>query len=170
MLTNLCICYQSGALAEYVTVQRGMLSQAPNGVLSLEQIAAVALSGISAFQAMDELCSTLPRGSKLIILNAHEGVGALALQLGHSLRLGGDLWMIGHYPADFSDGDSILRQLGASETLCGDAVVALQSLRESTYDAVFDTIGGRKLYDASKRILHDDGYFGKITIVLPIVA
>lgn len=109
---------------------------------------------------MDELCSTLPRGSKLIILNAHEGVGALALQLGQSLRPAGDLWMIGHYPADFSDGDSILRQLGASETLCGDPIAALQSLRDSTYDAVLDTIGGRKLYDASKRILHDDGYFG----------
>ena len=112
---------------------------------------------------MDELCSTLPRGSKLVILNAHEGVGAIALQLGQSLRAARDLWVVAHYPPDFADGDTILRALGASETLCGEVISAVQSLRESSYDAVLDSVGGRKIYDVCKVILHDDGYFGKST-------
>lgn len=150
---------KSGTLGEYVAVQRRLLARAPDGVLSLEQIAAVALSGIPAYQAMDELCSTLPRGSKLVILNAHEGVGAIALQLGQSLRAARDLWVVAHYPPDFADGDTILRALGASETLCGEVISAVQSLRESSYDAVLDSVGGRKIYDVCKVILHDDGYF-----------
>lgn len=152
---------QSGALGEYLAVERSLLTRAPNGVLTLEQIAAIALSGIAAYQSMDELCSTLARGSKLVILNAHEGVGAIALQLAQALRPAMDLWIIGHFPPDFADGDSILRALGASETLCGEAVSAVKSLRESSYDAVLDTIGGRQIYDASKIVLHDDGYFGE---------
>ena len=111
---------------------------------------------------MDELCSTLPRGSKLVILNAHEGVGAIALQLGQSLRAARDLWVVAHYPPDFADGDTILRALGASETLCGEVISAVQSLRESSYDAVLDSVGGRKIYDVCKVILHDDGYFGQL--------
>lgn len=110
---------------------------------------------------MDELCSTLERGSKLIILNAHEGVGAIALQLITSLRTAGDLWIVAHYPPDFTDGDVSLKALGASETLCGEVLHAMSTLRESSYDAVLDTIGGRKVYDTMKHVLHDNGYFGE---------
>lgn len=150
---------KSGSLAEYISVQREALTRAPNGALSLEQIAAVALSGAAAFQAMDELCSTLARGSKLVILNAHEGVGAIALQLGQSLRPQQDLWIMAHYPPEFADGDVILKALGASETLCGEVQSALQSLPHSSYDAMLDTVGGRKIYNAGKMILHNNGYF-----------
>ena len=110
---------------------------------------------------MDELCSTLPRGSKLVILNAHEGVGAIALQLGQSLRPQQDLWIMAHYPPEFADGDMILKALGASETLGGEVQSALQSLPQSSCDAMLDTVGGRKIYDAGKMILHNNGYFGK---------
>lgn len=112
---------------------------------------------------MDELCSTLARGSKLVILNAHEGVGAIALQLGQSLRPQQDLWIMAHYPPEFADGDVILKALGASETLCGEVQSALQSLPHSSYDAMLDTVGGRKIYDAGKMILHNNGYFGKLS-------
>ena len=142
-------------------VHRDLLTQAPNGVLSLEQIAAVGLSGIMAYQAMDELCSKLPKGSKLIILNAHEGVGAIALQLSLALRPAADLWVVAHFPPDFADGNEILRQLGANETLSGEVLAALQSLRESTYDAVLDTIGGKRIYDTARQVLHEDGMFGR---------
>lgn len=156
---TLVMILQSGALGEFLAVQRGLLTQAPNGALSLEQIAAVALSGVGAYQAMHELCSTLARGSKLVILNAHEGVGAIALQLAAVLRSARDLWIVAHYPPDFADGAAILKALGASECLSGEVLSAIGTLRESSYDAVLDTIGGRKVYDGMKNILHDDGYF-----------
>lgn len=145
-------------------MQRNMLGPAPKERLSLEQIATVALSGIAAYQAMDELCTTLQKGSKLVILNAHEGVGAIAIQLAATFRTPGDLHIVAHCPPAFRDGAAILKAQGASEVLTGEATFVLQGLRESSYDAVLDSIGGRRVYDSAKYILRNDGYFGDLKL------
>lgn len=51
-----------------MSVNRGLLSLAPNGSLTVEQIAALPCAGIVALQAMEMLCADLPSGSKVEIL------------------------------------------------------------------------------------------------------
>ncbi|GAA96203.1 uncharacterized protein L969DRAFT_14400 [Mixia osmundae IAM 14324] len=145
---------QSGALAEYLTVDRGLIAHAPQGRLSLEQIAALPLAGVAAYQAMNEVCADLPRGSKILVLNAHEGVGAIAVQLAISLRQKADLWITAQVPEYVTEAQTFCRAIGASETLQDEPLAVINSLHESSYDVVIDTIGGRRIYDASRRILH----------------
>lgn len=38
-------------------------------------------------------------------------------------------------------------------------MAVINSVHESSFDVVLDTVGGRRIYDASRRILHHDGSF-----------
>jgi NADPH:quinone reductase-like Zn-dependent oxidoreductase len=144
-------------------VDRDRVGVAPQGVLSVEQIATLPCAGVPAFQAMQTLCADLPRGSKILVLNAHVGVGALAMQLAGCLRRQRDLWITAQVPITVSDGDALCRGYGASETLRDDPIPVLHALHESSYDAILDTVGGRRVYDAARRVLHHEGIF--VTVV-----
>lgn len=157
------IAAQSGAIADLVVVERDRVANAPQGVISIEQIATLPYAGVPAYQAMETLCADLPRGSKILVLNAHVGVGAVAMQLACHLRPARDLWITAQVPITVQDGDAICRAYGASETLRDEPVPVLNALHESSYDAVLDTIGGRRIYDASRRVLHHEGMF--VTVV-----
>lgn len=48
-----------------MTVHRDLLTLAPSCGVSVDDIAALPLAGISAVQVMETLCQELPRGSKV---------------------------------------------------------------------------------------------------------
>ncbi|KAL8283443.1 hypothetical protein RQP46_005853 [Phenoliferia psychrophenolica] len=150
---------KSGALAELMTVDRNLLTIAPACGISVEEIAALPLAGISAIQVMEALCSSLPKGSKILVLNAHEGVGNLCMQLAVYLRPAHDLWIVAQCPTNLADGEVYCRATGASEVVRDEPLASLNGLHESSFDVVIDTIGGRRLYDASRRVLHFSGQF-----------
>ncbi|KPV76840.1 uncharacterized protein RHOBADRAFT_64598 [Rhodotorula graminis WP1] len=112
---------------------------------------------------MQSLCDSLPKGSKVLVLNAHTGVGYLCLQLAHHYRPGvagsRDLWMVAQCSMSVSDGETTLREAGATDVLREEPLAAINGLHEGSFDVVIDTMGGRRLYDASRRILHNSGRF-----------
>lgn len=65
-----------------------------------------------------------------------------------------DLWMVAQCPPDVVDGEDFCRATGASDVIVDEPLAALNSVHESSFDVVIDTIGGRRLYDAARRVLH----------------
>lgn len=97
---------------------------------------------------MQSLCHQLPKGSKVLVLNAHQGVGHLCLQLAHHYRPGvsgsRDLWMVAQCPLHVLDAETVCREAGATDLLRDEPLAALNSVHEGSFDAVIDTIGGRR--------------------------
>ncbi|UZJ51610.1 hypothetical protein CBS101457_000930 [Exobasidium rhododendri] len=144
-----------GALAEFMTIDQNLVAKAPQDCLTTEEIAALPSVGILAHQMTTSHCSQLKRGSRILILNAHDGVGLLTMQ--ESANMG--LIIVAHCPASISDGVALCEANGASEVVIGDALWALNSLHESSFDLVIDTAGGRRIYDAARRIIAFEGQF-----------
>lgn len=144
-----------GALAEFMTIEEDLVAKAPQDCLTMEQIAALPSVGVMAHQLMINHCSQLKRGSRILILNAHDGVGLLAMQECSTLGL----IIVAHCPNQVSDGVALCEANGAHEVIVGEPLWALNTLHESSLDLVVDTVGGRRVYDASRRILAFGGQF-----------
>jgi NADPH:quinone reductase-like Zn-dependent oxidoreductase len=141
---------QSGCLAEYIVCERKRLARIPLGVnLSLEEVACLPLLGVTAHRA----CVGQTRGSRALILNAHEGVGALAAQELSSMGL----HVIAHVPLDVANAEDDAWENGAKEVIADDPVAMINAQHESGFEFVLDTIGGRRIYDACRRVLRSNG-------------
>ncbi|KAJ9477491.1 PKS_ER domain-containing protein [Pseudozyma hubeiensis] len=146
---------KSGALAEFMVVDHNRICHAPSDCLTTEQIAALPSAGVMAHQLIQNHCSQLQRGARVLILNAHDGIGLLTMQ--ESVGLG--LVIVAQCPPSISDGVAVCQANGAHEVVIGEPLWAINSLHESSFDLIVDTVGGRKIYDASRRILGTDGQF-----------
>ncbi|SPC60754.1 uncharacterized protein UHOD_01900 [Ustilago sp. UG-2017b] len=146
---------KSGALAEFMVVDHLRICHAPCDCLTTEQIAALPSAGVMAHQLVQNHCSQLERGARVLILNAHDGVGLLTMQ--ESVGLG--LVIVAQCPPSISDGVAVCQANGAHEVVIGEPLWAINSLHESSFDLIVDTVGGRKIYDASRRILAFDGQY-----------
>lgn len=144
-----------GALAEFMTIEEDLTAKAPEDCLTMEQIAALPSVGVMAHQLMTNHCSQLKRGSRVLILNAHDGVGLLTMQ--ECATLG--LIIVAHCPNQVTDGVAICEANGAHEVIIGEPLWALNTLHESSFDLVVDTVGGRRVYDAARRVLAYEGQF-----------
>lgn len=141
---------QSGCLAEYIVVDRRRIARIPLGVnLSMEEVACLPLLGVAAHRA----CIGQTRGSRALILNAHEGVGALASQELSSMGL----HVIAHVPLDVANAEEDAWDNGAKEVIADDAVAVINAQHESGFEFVLDTIGGRRIYDACRRVIRSNG-------------
>lgn len=150
MISKLTPTFQSGCLAEYIVCERKRLSRIPLGVnLSLEEVACLPLLGVTAHRA----CIGQTRGSRALILNAHEGVGALVAQELSSMGL----HVIAHVPLDVNNAEDDAWENGAKEVFADDAVAMINAQHESGFEFVLDTIGGRRIYDACRRVLRSNG-------------
>lgn len=146
---------KSGALAEFMVVDHLRICHAPSDCLTTEQIAALPSAGVMAHQLVQNHCNQLERGARVLILNAHDGVGLLTMQ--ESVGLG--LVIVAQCPPSVSDGVAVCQANGAHEVVIGEPLWAINSLHESSFDLIVDTVGGRKIYDASRRILAFDGQY-----------
>ena len=91
----------------------------------------------------------------MLILNAHDGVGLLTMQEARRLRL----VIVAQVPPQVTDGISICEANGANEVVTGEPLWAINLLHESSFDLVIDTVGGRRIYDAGRRVLANNGHF-----------
>ena len=146
---------KSGALAEFMTINHNLICHAPSNCLTTEQIAALPSAGVMAYQILQNHCSQLPRGARVLILNAHDGIGLLTMQ--EAVGLG--LIIVAQCPPSVSDGVAVCQANGAHEVVIGEPLWAINSLHESSFDLVVDTVGGRRIYDAARRILAFEGQF-----------
>ncbi|KAI9604739.1 hypothetical protein H4Q26_002708 [Puccinia striiformis f. sp. tritici PST-130] len=109
----------------------------------------------------------MPKGSKLLILNGHKGIGRMIVQLMRYFRPSRDLWVSVHVPSTATGNlvelEELVEQLeeeGATEVITSDSVLGLlHGQHESSFDVVLDTIGGQRIYDGSRRLLHHSGMF-----------
>ncbi|GAA5964452.1 hypothetical protein JCM3765_006284 [Sporobolomyces pararoseus] len=155
---------KSSTLAGLVTLPRDNVSLAPQlDHHAADQIAALPADAVTAMQVMETYAKELPKGSKILVLNAHQGIGYLCLQLAKYLRPSAasnrDLWVVAQIPMSVIDGDALCRKAGATDVVRDEPLAAINGLHEGSFDVVIDTIGGRRLYDASRRILHNSGSF-----------
>lgn len=146
---------KGGALAEFLCVDQDLVARAPEGRLSAEQICALPSTGLMVHQIIQNHCVTLPRGARVLILQAHDNLGLLSMQ--EASRLG--LVIVAQVPTQDADTVSMCRANGAAEVITGDPLWAINMLHESSFQLVIDTLGGRAIYDACRRILANHGQF-----------
>lgn len=164
---------RSGALSEFLVIERRYLAKAPkvtsSGVddedgLTLEDIAALPLLGVTAHRAV----GGISRGARALVLLSGEaelgagaaggsdwGVGVLACQelvaRGVIVVLQvtseqGEAWARAHIP-----------NLREGHIRVGDPLEIVNVEHEGSFDLVLDCVGGRRIYDASRRILSTGG-------------
>lgn len=135
----------SGAFAGYAATKSEQVALAPSN-LSLVEAASLPLVGVSALQALTEHIN-LQSGQKLFINGGAGGIGEVAIQLAKS---------IGAYVATTATGEGIeaVKALGADEVIDYKSQDFTEIL--SSFDAVFDTVGG-DLFTKSLAILKSGG-------------
>ncbi|KAI7957699.1 hypothetical protein MJO29_005916, partial [Puccinia striiformis f. sp. tritici] len=135
--------------------------------LSSIEIASLPLLAVPAALIASTVCEGMPKGSKLLILNGHKGIGRMIVQLMRYFRPSRDLWVSVHVPSTATGNlvelEELVEQLeeeGATEVITSDSVLGLlHGQHESSFDVVLDTIGGQRIYDGSRRLLHHSGMF-----------
>lgn len=141
---------KSGTLAEFITCERRRIARTPHGShLSLEQLACLPLYGITAHRA----CVGLTRGGRALVLNAHEGVGALVTQELSTMGV----HVIAQVPTDVAAAEDDAWENGAKEVVADHPVVMINAQHEGSFDLFVDTEGGRRVYDAARRVLRSAG-------------
>lgn len=167
-----------GALSEFIVVEKRRITRCPRPSLlpdvglTVEQLCLLPLCGIPAHRAV-RTCAQFPRGSRALVLQAHVGAGALALQ---ELASQGVIVTAQVSPSSSSiasegEGEKDLLVLegspeervlswGASEVVADSPVAAINRMHENEFDFVVDTVGGRRVWDACRRVLHNDGQVG----------
>lgn len=118
------------------------------------------------------------RGAKALVLQGHDGAGLLAVQELALLRVEVTVQIPpgawddkGKGPSSrssseadednnaFDTAEERVRAAGASELLIDEPLAALAALPEDAFDLVIDCIGGRKIWDAARRVLKTQGQF-----------
>lgn len=117
--------------------------------LSVEQQACLPLLGVVAHRA----CHGITRGARVLVLNAHEGVGALVCQ---ELSSRG-AHVIAQVPLNVDSAEEDAWDNGCTEVVVDDPIVMLDAQHESGFELVLDTYGGRRIYDAARRVLRTNG-------------
>lgn len=133
--------------------------------LTIEQISMLPLFGVLAYRSAQTLLRTLAsaQGSRALVLGGHRGVGDLTVQ--HLRAAGAEVFI----QVDKHHADESLREKEGDHLLVGDAFSLIaRQLEESSFDFVLDTIGGKDLWKASRRIIKPNG--GQVrqpSLVLP---
>ncbi|WP_436794282.1 NAD(P)-dependent alcohol dehydrogenase [Actinospongicola halichondriae] len=134
-----------GAFAEYAVAKAAKLAPRPAN-LDPEHAAAVAISGLTALQAVRDHAKVEP-GQRVLVVGASGGVGSYAVQIAKA------------YGAEVTGVAStgkvdLVRSLGADHVIDYSTTDFTEgSLR---YDVIIDTGGNRKLTHL-RRVLDDDG-------------
>ena len=135
----------NGAYAEYAVAPAEKLAHKPDH-LDHTQAAVLAISGLTALQAVRDQASVQP-GQKVLVVGASGGVGSYAVQIAKAF--GAEVTGV----ASSSKLD-LVRGLGADHVV--DYTASDFTDTDDRYDAIIDTGGNRRLRDL-RRILTDDG-------------
>lgn len=153
MVMGLVDVRRSGALAEYMVVERRRVARIPtNTKLSLEQLAILPSQGISAFRALQS-CLTGVRTA--LIMDAHLGIPALLCQ--QMRRQGISVTAVIPGGDEHADAQKQAYDNGARGCMTGLPSQVMNSLEEGLFDIVVDTRGGDKTYTAAVRVLAEGG-------------
>jgi NADPH:quinone reductase-like Zn-dependent oxidoreductase len=129
----------NGTFAEYVVAKPAKLLPKPSN-LSLEQAAAVPISGITALQAVRDTAKVRP-GQRVLVIGAAGGVGTYIVQIAKA------------YGAEVTGVCSttkteLVRSIGADHVID----YTKEQIPAGRYDVIFDTAGNRKLSDLRRAL------------------
>jgi NADPH:quinone reductase-like Zn-dependent oxidoreductase len=116
---------KGGFFAEYIAINERDVAAIPHS-LSFEEAGALAVSGITALQGLEQL--ELEEGQSVIIFGASGGVGHVAVQL--AKRLGLRVFAV----ASKADGVELVKHLGADHAAEGHRKSLLRQLRDFAPD------------------------------------
>ncbi|MDW7731471.1 MAG: NADP-dependent oxidoreductase [Methanolobus sp.] len=135
----------SGAYAEYLSTDAGLIAKKPEEANNLEA-AALPLVGVSALDVITNKIK-LKEGQKILIHGGSGGIGSMAIQIAKHL---------GAYVATTArkDKTDYLKKLGADEIIDYKNEKFEEKLHD--YDAIFDTVGG-DTYKRSFQVLKKGG-------------
>jgi NADPH:quinone reductase-like Zn-dependent oxidoreductase len=190
---------QSGGLAEFALVDRRKMHRLTRPVAplsfaarhdpealhppTLEELAMIPLCGLPAYRAVRSF--SLPSSpiiasasrARVVVLNAHTGAGAIATQL----LVARGARVIAQVPDTAAGGAEHNADLearpygwGAEEVIAGEPVGVLEELARTgeIIDCVLDTVGGRAVWDAGRRLLaltRDDEAEGRPRVFTTLV-
>jgi NADPH:quinone reductase-like Zn-dependent oxidoreductase len=132
----------------------------PTASLTAEHLAVLAVSGVAAYRATNTLPGPL-KDSRILVLQAHDGTGALAAQ---QLVAAGARVTVQIDSTDFIEK---LRGLKLEAVKIGAPLAVLRALGEEgedglgVFDAVIDTVGGKELWESCKAVF---GSAGQVSI------
>lgn len=160
-----------GAAREFLTVERrwlagcaefGRESESGEGRMTLEDVASLPLLGVTAHRAV----GGVTRGSRALVLlgggsdgSSDWGIGILAAQ---ELLAKGAIVVI-QVVEEWGGEEWARSAVGAGTKLkegnvkVGEAVEIVHGEHEGSFDFVLDCLGGRRVYDASRRIMVNGG-------------
>jgi len=136
---------RDGAYAEFIAVRANEVALKPRTITFVEA-AALPLSGITAWEALINKANIL-KGQRILILNASDGVGSLAVQLAKTKGC----YVIGTTTEPNLD---FVKSLGVDEVF--DYKKRDFSEHVSNIDVVLDTIGGT-IQDVAFKVLRKGG-------------
>lgn len=144
---------KSGALCEYMAIERRRAARAPIlSSLTLEELAALPAQGIAAHRA---LRGVLTRGTRALVMDANLGVQALMCQ--EMSRAGVAVTAVIGGGEGHAEAQAACMTNGARGVLTGSPAAVLLSLDEGIFDLVVDTRGGVAVDEAARRALTDGG-------------
>lgn len=123
-----------GGFAEYACVDATAAAIVPSS-LTMEQAAAVPLTGVTALQALRDVARVGP-GRRLLVTGASGGVGSMAVQLGHAFGA----HVTGVCSASNAD---LVRSLGADEVIDYLRIDLTESGEQ--WDVILDNVGNHSL-------------------------
>lgn len=137
----------------------------------MEQLALLPICGLPAHRAVSTLGDLEDSPSiSALVLQGHDGAGALAVQELVAARFRVTVQIPPATP--LPDGkvnekdvlsvrlaEERVRRYGASNVIIDDPGTAVNSLEANSYDLVIDTVGGKAIWDACRRVLRSNGQF-----------
>jgi NADPH:quinone reductase-like Zn-dependent oxidoreductase len=130
-----------GAFADFVCAPEALL--APKSArLTLEEAAAVPVSGIAALQALRD-AGSVQAGQRVAVLGASGGVGTFAVQIAKAMGAG----VTGVCGTDAVD---LVRSLGADHVV--DYSKEDVAEREGVFDVIIDTVGKQRIADLRRAL------------------
>ncbi|THH12336.1 hypothetical protein EW145_g4 [Phellinidium pouzarii] len=160
-----------GALAEFIVVDKRRLARCPrpSSILTLEQLALLPLCGVPAHRAVRTSLDVQENG-RALVLQGHDGAGALAVQelaasnMHVTVQVPSSISALADkhskkYAESVRLAEEQVRRWGADSVCIDDAIAAVESFEDKSFDLVIDTIGGRRMWDVCRRILRTHGQF-----------
>jgi len=150
--------YQCGALSEFVIVDKRRTAHCPPPTVSLtaEHLSVLAVCGVAAYRATSTLPGPL-RESRILVLQAHDGAGALVAQ---QLVASGARVTVQIDSVEFIEK---LRGLKLEAIKIGAPLAVLRALGNQdeagsgAFDAVIDTVGGKEVWESCKAVFGSTG-------------
>ena len=131
--------------------------------LSLEQVALLPLCGVPTHRALRTLPS-VTKGKKALVLNAHDGTGSLLTQalVVQGVAVTAQVPAVPETKEDDQEAktpsfEERARLFGAKDVEIGEPLVVIAGLKDAQFDYVLDTVGGRRIWDASRWIMRSGG-------------